>query len=199
MAAVVGLTLIKKFTYRGDASEEYSNQYWLSGSVPADAAAWLTLANSMIALEKTVYPSSVAVVQAYGYDSDAADAVAVYSLDLHAAPVAGTLGGTGGLYAPGDDAVWVRWHTSRLSSKGKRIYLRKYFHPVAINPSVSPDEVVAAHRTALSTFAGHMYDGTISGSRNIRSQGHAETITAHDVGLYVTTRTLKRRGKRPTG
>jgi hypothetical protein len=43
-----------------------------------------------------------------------------------------------------------------------------------------------------------MKDGTFISGRKIRSQAQDETIISHQVSPWITTRTLKRRGKRPT-
>jgi hypothetical protein len=197
MADVVGITLVKRFPYRGDASEEFSNTYHLTGSIPADSAAWKTLADALIAEEKKVYESDVTVIQAYGYDSDADDATAVWSYDYlgAGASVPGT-GSFTGVRCPGDAAAWVRWKTSRLNTKGKPIYLRKYFHCVEYL-SGSPDTLVTGQKTALEAFGTKLMDGTFTSARKIRSQHHDETIVASGASTYITTRTLKRRGKRP--
>lgn len=199
MATVVGVTLVKRINYRGDATEEFSNQYWLSGGVPADATAWKALADALIAQEKTVYPSGVTVVRAYGYNDNSPTAASVWSYDYlsHTATVAGTLAVGTGVANPGDCAVWVRWRTSRNNSKGKPIYLRKYIHP-AVSSAGTPDVVLPAQRTALLALGNKLYDGTFLDARTIRSASSSETITAADTSPYVTTHTLKRRGKRPS-
>jgi hypothetical protein len=191
------MTVIKKMTYRGDSSEEYSNQYWFTGGAPADSAAWLALLNTVVPAEKTIYPSTVGVVQVYGYDSDADDATAVYSYDGHASPIAGSLTVGAGIECPGDCAVWVRWKTSRLNSKGKPIYLRKYFHPAYLNTSTAVDAILTAQQSALNALGVALTDGSMAGGRKITARGHTDVILSHAASAYVTTRTLKRRGKRP--
>lgn len=195
MASVVGITLIKKFTYRGDTNEEYSNHYYLTGAIPADSAAWHTLMDALIAQEKTVYPNTVTVVRAYGYDSDAEDATAVEVYTP--TPVAGTLTlGTGDGPAPGDAAVVARWKTTRTAN-GKAIWLRKYFHP-AIQESGTADNTSSEQYAAINAFVTKLKDGSFLDARLIRSRTHAETfLTANGNTGYITTRTLKRRGKRP--
>jgi hypothetical protein len=200
MAAVVGITLIKRFTYRGDALEEWSNQYHLSGSVPANGTDWQTLIDALVAQEKTIYANSTVVVRAYGYDSDAEDATAVYSKDWLAgggSGVVGTLNVSGAIKYPGDAAVWVRWKTSRTNSRGKPIYLRKYFHDARGNSSGSVDDVFSGQKTALGNFGVKLRDGSFLDARTIRSRTHAETIVGSAASDFVTTRTLHRRGRRP--
>lgn len=200
-----GLTLVKQFTYRGDASEEYSNTYWFTGSTPSDPIAWKALADALGTAEKAVYPAGVKIVRAYGYDSpnDTDGEHAAWSYDYLGAAetVAGTLTVTGIQQLPGDAAVWVRWRTTRRTSPGgKLIYLRKYFHPCYVTAS-TPDNVASAQRSALSTFGGKMVDGTLPSARKLCAMRHTEDaadFASDDVeaSTYSTTRTLKRRGKR---
>jgi hypothetical protein len=197
MASQVGITLIKKFNYRGVSTEEYSNQYWLTGSVPSTGTDWQTLIDDLIAEEKTVYASQVKVVQAYAYDSDADGASAVYSYDTHSSPIDGTLSVGSATSCPGDCAVWVRWKTDRLNSKGKPIYLRKYFHVAWYQTASGADVVATNQRTALEAFATTLSDGSFTAGRTITARGHSDTIDSIASSAYVTTRTLKRRGKRP--
>lgn len=195
MAAQTGLTIVKAFEYRS-AVEEFSNQYWFTGDVPADAAAWTALFDALVLQEKTIYPALVTVVRGYGYASDADDATAVWVHDIAAAPVAGTLVTTGGNRQAGDAAVWARWKTSRTNTKGRAIYLRKYYHP-AYATTADEDTVLTLQRNALFNFGAKMSDGTFLSARTITARGHTDTIVNYDRSLYVTTRTLKRRGKRP--
>lgn len=201
MAAKTGITLIKQFTYRGDASEEFSNTYHFTGSVPSDNTAWKAFSDALIAQEKTLYMPAAKVVRAYGYDTDnpADDSVWSYDYLAAAATVPGTLSPTAHYVTSGDQAAWIRWKTSRLNSKGKPIYLRKYFHVVAcdtntLNPT---DAMSTAWKTAAAAFATKMHDGTFDSGRLITAQEHDDTILSTAYSLYVTTRTLKRRGKRP--
>jgi len=192
-----GMTLVKKFTYRNDSSEEYSNQYWFTGTTPADTAAWDALFTALTTQEKTLYPSSVSIVRAYGYADDAAHATAVYVKDVSGSAIPGTNAATSSARQAGDAAVWVRWTTSRLSSPGgKRIYLRKYYHP-ALGSLSDPDGVAVVQYNALNAFGLKMRDGTFLDGRTLTAPGHTDVLTAHKVGDYMTTRTLKRRGKRP--
>lgn len=210
MAAACGVTVVKRFTYRGDASEEYSNTYWLTGTAPTTSATWRALFDAIVAKEKTLYPSSCAVIRGYAYNDDTghksgdtgAVASAVWSVDLTVTPetpVAGTHTMTGLELLPGDTAVWVRWKTSRLSSPGgKPIYLRKYFHPAVRATGGATDEPFATWKTTTApAYAVGFTNGSLPDARTITAPGHTDTIVSTGVSSYLTTRTLKRRGKRP--
>lgn len=209
MATQTGLTIIKRFSYRGN-NEDYSNTYWLTGTPPASSSAWRTLFDAMVATEKTCYASNVSVIGGYGYDDNTGHksgdtgtvASAVYNVDLTVSPevtVPGTMVTTGGVLTPGDNAVWCRWKTSRVSSPGgKPVYLRKYFH-LAYTATGGGDAILAGQKTALLAHAVKLSDGSFSGARLVTAAGHTDTIIGTGASSYVTTRTLKRRGKRPGG
>jgi hypothetical protein len=194
-----GLTIVKRFTYRGDPSEEFSNQYFFTGTTPANATDWKALADALILQEKTCYTSNASAIRAYGYDSDAANAHAVWSYDYLAntASVPGTLSSASAVICSGDQAAWVRWKTSRLNTKGKAIYLRKYFHAGTIGTG-TPDFITTAWATALAAFGVKLRDGSFLSARTLTAPGHTDTLLGSTAATYITTRTLKRRGKRPT-
>jgi hypothetical protein len=200
MAAKVGLTIVKAFTYRGDSTEEFSNTYHLTGTVPDTPTAWRTLFDALVAQEKTVYASAVSVVRGYAYATDNPSDDSVWSVDLvtDSGVVPGTLSLGTGTPAPGDCAVWVRWKTSRLTSPGsKPIYLRKYFHGALMASGGVGDTILASQKTALLALGAKLQDGSFTEARTITAQAHDDTIVSHAASSYITTRTLKRRGKRP--
>src|SRR4051812_20583291 len=94
VSTACGVTVVKRFTYRGDANEEYSNTYWFTQAPPSDATAWRALFDALVLQEKTLYPSSVNVVRGYGYNDDTGHksgdegdvAPAVFTVDLTVAP-----------------------------------------------------------------------------------------------------------------
>lgn len=185
------ITIVKKFTYRGLA-EEWSNKYHFSGPVPADTAAWKTLADAIIAAERPCVSSVTTFVRAYGYA--AGNDFSVAQIDYTLAPavvLAGSYSTGGQVPSPGDVAAWVRWYTG-ASANGKKIYCRKYFHDVYTSAA---DQLATAQKTAMVTYAGKMIDGTLpNGVKYCGPQGAVLSNPA--VGSFVTTRTLKRRGKR---
>ena len=195
------ITIVKSFSYRG-APEEWSNTYFFLGDLPTSSAHWKTLADNVIAAEKTLYDSNTTAVRAIGHQ--AGESVAVWSYDYAAASeeVAGTFTvGASAVPQGGDSASWVRWSTDLLTSKGKPIYLRSYFHPAYAESATdaSRDLVSGAWVTAAQTFGDDWIAGFTDGS-----EVHARCGPRGVVGLvstpstYVTTRTLERRGKRPT-
>lgn len=191
------LTIIKRFPYRGDANEEFSNTYYISGGVPTTDPDWRAMFDLWVTAEKAVYPATVSVVGGYGYVGTTEQGDAVWSVDLTLAPntpVAGTLSTSGARTTPGDAAVWVRWGTTRFA-KGKRIYLRKYFHGALSDLASTPDTILPGQKTALEAFGLAALNRTIGG-RGIQNQYMEQPIN-HAACSYVTTRTLKRRGKRP--
>jgi len=194
MAAVTGLSIVKRFPYRGDPLEEFSNTYHFKGQPPGDDASWRVLANDVWNVEKLHFPTNVLFVRAYGYDSDDPNAHHVFQLDntIPGPPPGGTYAGTGSGFA-GDQAACMWWKTNRLSSRGKPIYLRKYVHS-GFASAANHDDLEAGYMAQLDSDAQGL--NTIHGG--LRSPRTDDTVVAHGVIPYVTTRTLKRRGKRPT-
>lgn len=192
------LTVVKQFTYRGVANEEWSNTYMLTGAAPVDSAAWRTLFDGVVLEEKKCYLPATSVIRGYGYDKVPAKGDhAVWSVDLRpsSATVPGTMSITAGIPMSGDQAGWVRWSLDRFNTYGKRVYLRKYFHGGAL-PTAGGDALSAQCVVSYQTFAPHMMDGTLIGGRKI-CDNLGNVPIANAISPYVTTRTLKRRSKRP--
>lgn len=188
------ITLIQSFTYR-DAPEEYSNRYHFTGSPPTDHTGWHDLAVALFTLLVPVLPATVSLVRAYGYLADGDDAVA--TVDFTASPLTPIHGtnAAAGSPAPGDAAMTVRWKTARLTSKGKPIYLRKYFHGIWLSTG-DADRIASAQFTALQAFAAAaVVDWGSTSSQLCGPDGVVPAVGS--ASPFVTTRTLKRRGKRP--
>lgn len=194
VADTPSIVLVQSFTYR-DAPEEWSNRYHFTGTAPADVTGWHDLAVALFTLVKPCLPATNTLVRAYGYLNDTDHAVATVDFTVSPyTPIAGTATVSGNV-APGDAAMTVRWKTDRLTSKGKPIYLRKYFHGVLLN-TADTDKIAAAQETALSTFATAVLSDWGSTSSHLAGP---DGVTPHApaASIWATTRTLKRRGRRP--
>lgn len=189
------IVIVKAFMYRGQV-EEFSNKYHFDGGDPANDAAWAALWDSFITKEKPSQGQNVYHVAALGYNAGNEHAVWTNRVAYGISTLHGTFApATGEDAVPGDVAAWIRWKTSARTSLGKPIYLRKYMHGVSVD-ATDADKLSPTQRALMVTFAGGLTDGTLPSGRKICGpQGAA----AGEVGvsLYLTTRTLKRRGKRP--
>lgn len=191
------ITVIKSFSYRG-ATEEWSNSYTISGTTPADQAAWDAWGAKIKDVEAPIVTAAVTFVKWYGYNPGSWETKPQH-IDYQGAYAAATVGSavtTNGRLLPGDAAFTVRWDTGQYTTRGKKIYLRKYFHSAMGDVATNADNLLPTQKAAAGVYAAKMYDGTslIGTARMCRDTGTLPI--AHKVGDYVTTRTLKRRGKR---
>jgi hypothetical protein len=192
--AAAGITLVKTVNYRG-AAEEWANQYHMT-LAPSDPAGWRTAVDGLIAQEKTVYSNRVTIVRALCYTDTDLPAVYNYILADFAGNVSGTFSPTAGSATPGDVAGWVRWATGDVNSKGKMIYLRKYFHDVEVDTPPNEDRITTNQHTAYVNFGVALLSALGGGFALAKPDG-VEPDGPSAVSTYATTRTLKRRGRRP--
>jgi hypothetical protein len=190
------LTVIKSFSYRG-APEEWSNTYHFDGGVPVDQNHWVGLANVIGAEEKKVFSSQCKIVRYVGHDG--VQPAAVFERDLTA--LGQELPGTFAAFTPadrcpGDTAGWVRWSTSQKTSRGKPIYLRNYFHDAFHDGAVTNhDAMLTAWIGVLQQYANVWVSGFNDGAVTHHRAGPNGAVGfSPTTSIYVTTRTLKRRG-----
>jgi hypothetical protein len=194
MPAHDAVTIVKDMTYRGK-KEEWSNTYTLTGTTPTTDAAWKTLYDAIIASEKTCYGPDTRVVRAYGYVAGQDHAIHSWDYLGQNQTVAGTwVRSTHSKWA-GDQAAWLRMRIGTTDS-GKPRYVRKYFHDGG-GDATFPDTMASTLRTAYVAHGNKMVDGTLPGGMKWCGPGQA-IGTQPAASMYVTTRTLKRRGRRPT-
>jgi len=199
MAALTGITTVKMFTYRGDPTEEWSNTYHFDVPPPSTDANWKILADALIAEEVKCFASTTKVVRAYGYNTDDAKPVSVWSYDYLAASAAlpGTIVTPGGSQKMAGDQAGMFWGKLPIrSSSGKYIYLRKYFHDGYVDLT-NADKLHPNQAGYYSTFANKLMAGTITVLGHWRARTHADVPTSVGADQWATTRTLHRRGKRP--
>src|SRR5438874_390034 len=120
MAAACGIVINKRFTYRGDPNEVFSNKYWLTGAPPGPSSEWRTLFDSLVAGETGCYVPQVKVIGGYGYADNADNAQSIWSVDLTAlgTEVPGRLTAAQGIQYAGDQAGMLEWQTDRKNSRG---------------------------------------------------------------------------------
>lgn len=198
MATATGLVITKRFTYRGLPDEEWSNKYWFTGAPPATDQAWMDLFNDVQTHERKCYSSATKVVSAIGYnDNDPhAHAVWTFAFGTGTEPPGELTGDAADNPFAGDQAGMLEIRTSRKNTRGKWVYLRKFLHS-GFSDGVDRDKISANTHLAYTVFLTYLSNGTVLGSRRLRSQKQDETLTVLHAGDWVTTRTLKRRGKRP--
>lgn len=196
IGTVTRMTLVKAFPYRDEALEEFSNTYELRDPPPSTPQEWSALMDDLVQHEQTVFAGVVKYHRAYGYNSNDPHAHHVFVHDWEAlgGGPSGTYSlGTAEAFGAGDQASCVWWRTDQLSKKGKPIILRKFLHRPAVSTSGTPDLLGTTYGAQLDIYAAGIrtvWGGpfTLSHPGNVILEGHIP---------YVTTRTLKRRGKRP--
>ncbi len=193
--AAAQITLIKEFLYRG-LPEEFSNSYHLD-SFPDNRGNWVDLVEALAVLELEVMHSGVTYKRALVYeDSDHPAIWTIVFADEGGEPV-GNLGGIGAEQAAGDQAAVVSWRTGLVGSSGKPIWLRKYFHGVWTKPPTDMDFISDDQNAALVTFGEALRTTEITAAHYFADKNGRRPDGPERVDEFITTRTLKRRGKRP--
>lgn len=187
--------LVKKFTYR-DEPEEWSNKYHFTGFTPNSDADWIATINLFLNNEKTVCNTGTTFVRAYGYNAGSDHANYVKDFTVPGPPASGTYTPAAGEHPmAGDQAAVVRWTTPDYNKRGKRIYCWKYLHGGGVLNS-DVDELAGQYQANLLAYANKLIDGTLGSGIRYCGPQQAGLSTPY-ISKYVTTRTLKRRGKRP--
>jgi len=189
------LTLIKDMAYRAEQFEEFSNSYIFKAPTPVNTTEWTSLMNQIVGLEQPIYDAGVRWVRAVGHGSTDPGAVALFEHDflVPGPPPIGSFADVSGRIGAGDQASCVEWSTDRKSIRGKTIYLRKYHHHPHINATVA-DDLSSPYVNALSVYAGSFSPTTPWGG--LTNTTGLASVAGNKVIPYVTTRTLKRRGRR---
>lgn len=185
------IVINKVMPYRGQ-QEVWSNKYHFSGTTPSTDAEWNALALAIWGSEEGIVGPTTKYCGYLGYQAGNNFAVSIKDLIADGSNLP-TGSGQTAVSTAGDQAVWVRWRTPDRNDRGQAIYLRKYFHGVG----VSGDSLSSGVQTALAAHGAKMTSGTLPGS--VRICGPQGAVAgAVKISPYVTTRTLKRRGKRPS-
>lgn len=189
------IVIVKDLLWKG-VREEFSNRWHLEGdSLPTTQAEFDSFAQAWVTAEKPTVPSEVRFKRALWYlddDSDSAFAHAPEDFNGGNYPT-GTLAVTGSIDVPAECVIVLRHKTTKRAA-GRPVYLFHYLHG-ARGDSAEADNAFAAQRTAIATFGGKLYDGTLSGTAKLCAPDGAD-VTAHRAAQYVTTRQLSKGRKR---
>jgi hypothetical protein len=187
MAATPSIKVIKQFSYRGNATKQFSNRYHFNGGTPADATHWTTLSDAIVTAEKAVYTSGVTIVGTIGYA--AGSDVPIFSKTYSTAGILAV--GTGST-APGDCAALVRFGTTARTPKNHPIYLFNYYHGVLRDAS-SQDLLFSSQKSAMQTYANSWISGFSDGTLTVvRAGPNGATATGQLVNQYLTHRDFPR-------
>lgn len=191
-----GVIAISSFTYR-DAPEEFSSNFHFDGDAPANPSDWRDLCDSHAAIWALGLVDVVSIVRYLCYEDMDDDSVYTYDLAHFDGAVPGAIAHPGGGRAPGDAAAWIRWNTTRRTSNGKPIYIRKYVHGVYDSSSGEPDELWGDQKTGLTSVGSGLLGVTDDWPGLVDVDG-SDLEGGYLASTWITTRTLKRRGRRPT-
>jgi hypothetical protein len=192
--AVAGFVVVFQFPYRG-TDEEWSQGYHIADAWVDEADFRATMDVVRVELVDCVSPRTT-FQRFIGYDDFSPHHMHTYVYDVSAHGFTGALDTSAMTPMPGDAAAWVRWKMARLSSRGKPVYLRKYFHDVYADEDGDPDLLAANQNAALEAFGVSARASSWDG-HTIADRFGVPTTNNVVASNFITTRTLERRGKRP--
>jgi len=195
------LVIVKEFDYRGKR-EEWQSIYSFDPGAAFDDATWLIRANTVISHLQPAFDATTSFIRAYGYKPNEAVSSWVHDYTAGGAtPQVGTGVFTQGTKMSGDVAATFRFLSPEPSVKGKKVYIRKFWHGV-YDESGSPDNLNVGQMAAISSFANawnadQIHPGFTPWSPGVEGSGrNAVKCSGPHVEPYLTTRTRHRRGKR---
>lgn len=198
------IVLVMSFSYRG-APEEYSVKFHFNGAQPVSEAGWKIISDELIAALKPSLNTTTSFLRAYGYEDHTSwspgDPLLSVSTVDYVNEYGGAIPGTKAAEAStpkcaGDQAIFCRYATTKRSTKGKPVYLFTYLHDIYVSPTTA-ENITATSRTALLTAWAKLSDGTLANFGKRTTPDGSAVAGALSIPGYMTTRTLKRRGKRP--
>lgn len=183
------IRVVKTFTYRGDVAKKFSNRYYFDGASPGDDTTWHSLMDAVVLVEKTIYPSTVHIVECFGYDAGSEVAVASKTYTT-----AGTLSFGTDLFTPGDCAAVLRMATTKRSTKNHTVYVFSYFHQAMMEQTAPDNDTLSdAQKTAIEAYGNDWLTGISVGGRTYhRTTPDAHLTTGRAVDAYIGHRDFPR-------
>lgn len=190
------ILIVSKFDYRGKP-EEFSNRFSFADRQPIDQTTWLTMANALIDHMIPCFPGSTSFVRAYGYAPSAISAEFVHDFENPGPARTGTfIPAAGQTRMPGDTAMTLRYSSAKMSTRGKHVYGRNYFHDVYNDSASAYDRLSQTQQAAFTQLGTDLCSGTIHPRLSICLPNATWDLFSPHADQWLTTRTLHRRGKR---
>lgn len=188
--------LTKQSEWR-DTQEQWSNGYHFVGDAPADRAEAYDFFEALWGIEANLFVGAT-LVKAYFYENP--DGNVTIGRDYLAEGISNKLSTGGALATTGsklslEQASLGKWRCG-YTSKGKPRYVMKFYHGIYAS-SADADKVAWSATAGAQDYAAKFTDGTLPGGAKLcRPDGQVCEPMLRSP--WVTTRTLKRRGKRPS-
>jgi len=185
--------------------EEFANDYiWAEGAPDNDDTQfWTQLSTQLVQIEQQIFDASVQYTSMYGWNNTDPHEPHVFfrTFPTDANWQGKFVPGVGDIAGAGDQAAYIRWLGSKKSKAGKPTYFRKYPHRPWTS-STDRDKLSPDYLAALTAYASSSI-WTLKGTfinqfdQNKYNAGDNYATGPGTVSPWVTTRSLKRRGKRP--
>lgn len=200
MAGPTVAVSITKSTVWRERAELFDNVYYFDGpAFQAGDANYERLVERIVAAEKLVHGTNVTFEQARIWS---AGGTVLQNVTLGLIDLSGT-GSLGALAIYKESAVLVEWECSRANILGRKVYLRKYIRPCAVNSQVSTATILtgetainASMAAPFKTYADTVdqIEITAGPTFNLVSPSGRETKAANNgvVNPYMGSREFRR-------